>query len=127
MGRSQPKGEIMEQCQRCKEVDEDRRSLWMACFYEMDELHLPFDKKKMKDADETLYQFYTLRVCKNCRSDWMKSIQCWFHDVEPQTKSCGSGIFVREFGANVEITEEEWYRRNPEKHPIRFIGIGDDE
>lgn len=33
-----------EQCQRCLEVDHDRRTLWMvglACFYDMRELQLP--------------------------------------------------------------------------------------
>ena len=32
----------MEECVRCKEVDEDRRTLWMRCFYEMNELEVPF-------------------------------------------------------------------------------------
>lgn len=34
----------------------------------------------------------------------------WFHNIK-QKESCGSGIFVREFGHNIEITEEEWVKR----------------
>jgi hypothetical protein len=50
----------------------------------------------------------------------VKAIQYWFHDIEPKSNSCGSGIYVREFGANVEITEEEWKRRHPDIEPVRF-------
>jgi hypothetical protein len=32
----------MERCMRCGEEGEDRRTLWMACFYEMKELGIPF-------------------------------------------------------------------------------------
>lgn len=38
-------------CQRCGEVGEDRRTLWMACFYEMQELGLPFGRKSLLEAD----------------------------------------------------------------------------
>lgn len=115
----------MEECQRCHEAEEDRRTLWMACFYEMGELDLPFEKRIMQDKGAGHTQlFYTMRVCKDCRSDWMKAIQYWFHDVEPEPKPkpCGSGIYVREFGANVEISEEEWQRRHPGIEPVRFKG-----
>lgn len=103
----------MEECQRCKDIDEDRRTLEMACFYDMNELDVPF---KLDEKTRT----YSLRVCKDCRSDWMKSIQHWFHDIEPKRRSCGSGIYVREFGANVEITDEEWNARNTGIEPVRF-------
>lgn len=95
---------MTEECQRCKEIDEDRRTLKMSCFYDMSELDVPF----VLDEDTSVY---TLRVCKDCRADWMKAIEYWFHDIEPKIKSCGSGIFIREFGSNIEITEEEFYRR----------------
>lgn len=105
---------MSEECQRCKEVDEDRRSLWMACFYEMAELGLPFTKHTMINPDAhdwgNKQDFYILRVCKSCRSSWMKVIKEWFGKVELK-ESCGSGIFVREFGDNIEITREEWDAR----------------
>lgn len=57
------------------------------------------------------------RVCKDCRGDWMTIIKTWF-ESRPSRESCGSGIFVRENGANVEITREEWDRRNLERKPV---------
>lgn len=35
-------------------------------------------------------------------------------------RAAGSGIFVRENGKTIEITEEEWYKRNPGREPVRF-------
>lgn len=135
----------METCVRCGEEGEDRRTLWMACFYAMNELGLPFEEcaingvyvEKIGEEKGALTgikfpvfaepkgsasnrQFFTLRVCKDCRASWMNAIQAWF--TEPQKKeSVGSGIFVRENGATVEISEEEWYRRNPNRDPVRVI------
>lgn len=143
--------ETGEKCQKCGEVGEDRRTLWMSCFYSMHELPVPFkqiaihgenlqlksSKKKLlftggpivdtfefeKPSGKDLHTttFYTLRVCKDCRADWMDAIKNWFqgkswtHDQLP----CNSGIFVRRNGATVEITEEEWYRDNPDREPVR--------
>lgn len=147
------KKETGEKCARCGEVEEDRRTLWMSCFYQMDELNVPFDqisiygenlklksfklkplfkdgptvkdfkfeKPKGKQLDKRT--FYTLRVCKDCRADWMDSIQKWFtskpwaHDKLP----VNSGIFIRRNGATVEISEEEWSRQNPGREPVRVI------
>lgn len=103
----------MEKCQRCGEVDEDRRTLSMACFYDMSELNIPFKQEEIDGVG-----FYTLRVCKNCRGSWMGSIQKWFDNPDVVHKP-GSGIFVRRNGATVEITEEEWYRENPDREPCR--------
>lgn len=100
----------MEKCQRCGEDGEDRRTLWMACFYEMIELGLPFEKDD---------KFYKLLVCKDCRADWLSAIQEWFNTMVVR-ESCGSGIFVRKHGASVEISDEEWYREHPGREPIRF-------
>lgn len=141
-----------EKCQRCGEVGEDRRTLWMACFYEMQELGLPFTRKPLLEADPVHLklhkpaptinlsngqmlsigsgevttdqplggrQFYTLRVCKDCRGDWLAAIKTWFE--APRAKEhVGSGIFVRRNGANVEITEKEWYQMHPDKEPVRM-------
>lgn len=65
-----------EKCQRCGDgPDPDLRTLWMACWYERwGELGLPFEK--LRDGDR---EFYTLRVCKQCRGNWLTSIKQWFH------------------------------------------------
>lgn len=100
----------METCQRCGEEGQDRRTLWMACFYNMDELGMPTKLEVLLDADAsectpakepgkitvggqsinlssgtvrcsgelTPRGFYTLRVCKKCRADWMTMIKAWW-------------------------------------------------
>lgn len=103
-----------EICQRCGENDYDRRTLWMACFYAMNELGLPFDEREISKDHA---KFFTLRVCKDCRGDWMGAIKTWFND-KPVRESCGSGIFVRRNGATVEITREEWDELNPGREPV---------
>ena len=141
-----------EKCDRCGEIGEDRRTLWHACFYDMDELSIPFQKRvlfqaeleKLERAKDpvaievgngrkinigagtvttkgelTPHTLYTLRVCKECRGDWMAAIKQWFNE-RPARESCGSGIFIRRNGATVEITEEEWNQLNPNREPVRF-------
>lgn len=159
-----------EKCQRCGEIGEDRRTLWMACFYDLGELGLPFEKRHLFHArledlapanapiivevppgmpipnrqitiapgtvrcsGELIPQgLYTLRVCKRCRGDWMNAIAQWFRTPPERRESCGSGIFVRRGGVNVEITEEEWREMHPDgREPIRVRddnnGDGSDE
>ena len=133
-----------EKCDRCGEVGEDRRTLWHACFYEMGELGLPFEQKCLEGVTlkqtgtKTLeafsvevpvfeeatpehakakHMFYTLRVCKHCRADWMDAIKNWFQSV-PVKEDCGSGIFVRRNGATVEISREDWDKLNPGQEPV---------
>jgi len=118
---------MSEECQRCKEVGEDRRTLWMACFYEMMELNIPFKKETITEEVVTDFvnqkkHFYTLRVCKDCRADWMRTIQYWWNTIPPKTESCGSGIFVRDFGSNKEITLEEYRAKyGNDAEPVRVI------
>lgn len=100
----------MEECVRCKEVGEDRRTLLMRCFYEMGELGLPFEKVEIIE-DDTKHRFFTLRVCKTCRADWMEAIKDWFSCPTGPQPSCGSGIYVRRFGDTVEVTEEEFHEK----------------
>lgn len=96
----------MEICQRCGDVGYDRRTLFMACFAEMGSLGVPFSKIRLHDAEclkdpQVLklepfqsepevdykptdgklqdYDFYTLRVCKKCRGEWLDAIQKWFN------------------------------------------------
>lgn len=90
-----------EACARCGDMGLDRRTLWMACFYAMHELGVPFEEsailgvhlKKIGTAgayDVNQYEeprnkemlcneFYKLRVCKDCRGSWMREIKDWFN------------------------------------------------
>lgn len=111
---------MAEPCARCKEVDEDRRTLWMACFYEMDELVLPFEKVEMINPQAHNFHnkqdFYIMRVCKSCRADWMAAIKKWFHEIVPRKEQlCGSGIFIMRNGIPVEITLDEWNELQSQK------------
>lgn len=115
---------MTEKCQRCRQDGDDRRTLWMACFYQMDELGIPLEKETLFTTDYPRCDgkdFYTLRVCKDCRADWMKSIKDWFNSPLVMRDSCGSGIFVRENGAIREVTEEEFKKTHPGIQPVRFI------
>ncbi len=91
-----------EKCQRCGKEGEDRRTLWMSCLCAMGELPMPLDEvaiwgSMMVDADELstlpgrlkgfkpdndakpdMRRFYLLRVCKQCRGEWMEAISEWF-------------------------------------------------
>lgn len=117
---------LTEDCQKCNAEEDDLRTLWMACFYEMNELGLPFEKEQIReggirdDHPNETHNFYTLRVCKECRARWMDMIKTWFH-FPFKRESPGTGIFVRHFGTNLEVTEEEWRENNPGIEPVRVI------
>lgn len=103
------------QCQRCHEEHEDLRTLSMACSYNMSELKLPF---MVEDSGV----FYTLSVCKRCRSDWMHFIKIWFDNPNMNTipyEERGSGIFIRDLGCNREISEEGFKKLHPDREPVR--------
>lgn len=110
--------ELSEKCQRCGEFGEDRRTLYHSCFYDMGELDVPFLRKTEGSNPRP---FFTLRVCKNCRSDWLTAIRQWFKSIawKHDTLPCNSGIFVRRNGVDVEITQEEWDRENPGREAIK--------
>ena len=113
---------LKDQCQKCGVVDEDVRTLWHSCFYAMEELGIPFSEKTIIEKHESVKQtFYTLRVCKDCRADWMNAIKSWFNDTKISARGCGSGIFIRENGRNVEITREEWNKINPNPNREPFV------
>ena len=58
----------------------------MSCFYDMNELDLPFEKIVLDSYDKSpknlrpKIEFYTLRVCNDCRSEWMDSIVDWWKE-----------------------------------------------
>lgn len=90
---------MSEKCARCGEVDDDRRTLWMRCFYDMSELGLPFE------LCENAGLFYALRVCKACRADWMRAIKNWFTERPPLDTN--TGVYIRDLGNAREATEDE--------------------
>jgi hypothetical protein len=90
---------IIEQCQKCNSSEGDLRTLYMSCFYQMHELNLPFLETPEGD--------YTLRVCKNCRGDWMKAIKDWFHAPIIENEN-GDGIYIRKYGKLIELSEEKF-------------------
>ena len=136
-----------DKCQRCGEVGEDRRTIHMAAFYQLDELGIPFDQYQIsgeacgkkgereckpfgfkvpvfkkptgKKSLQSDHKYFCIRVCKECRADWMKAVKDWYFEAHTKQASCGSGIFVRRNGVNVEITEDEWNRDNPDRVPYR--------
>jgi hypothetical protein len=114
---------MSEKCIRCGEDGDDRRTLWHACFYEMSEFAVPFERAVLFHADmadltparepfrakdkhghpigpdggivlapgavrssgELIpHTFYTLRVCKDCRADWLCAIEAWSNSAAPR-------------------------------------------
>lgn len=94
-----------EKCDRCGVVGVDRRTLWMACLYAMNELGVPFEQvglhgvvvkpscigrwgnveyppmDEYKGPAPSTRGFFLLRVCKGCRGSWMEAIQKWFREA----------------------------------------------
>lgn len=86
-----------EHCARCGIEDPDLRTLRMACLYQMDELSIPLKK----DGG-----YYTLKVCKPCRADWLYAIEAWYK-TPIKSRETGTGVYVRYLGSNRELTREE--------------------
>lgn len=86
-------------CQRCGAgPDPDLRYLRLACFYDLSELGIPFEKQE---------RTFVLGICKPCRADWMDSLKAWFSSPPTSNQPTGTGVFVRRNGAAVEATEYE--------------------
>lgn len=127
-------------CQRCGDRGEDRRTIWMSCFYDMNELGLPLDEVQItgvygKKTGERVvpgelklvapvftdtgsppreYRFFVLRVCKNCRAEWLLAKRSWFQEkgshalkseaeakVQPGMVEFDGTVPIRVFGATV--------------------------
>ena len=86
-----------EKCQRCGEVGQDRRTINMECFYDMSELGIPF--RTSTTDSRTQGMIFSLRVCKDCRAAWMRSIKNWFNTPDPEPEQ--NGYYIREFGTDV--------------------------
>ena len=106
----------------------------MACFYAMDELDIPFAQEAVyghrrrvvrherlasfnvlvpvfdepdPDAENRHHSFFTLRVCKRCRSDWMHGIKRWYDNGYLVTDEPTEGVFVRDLGRTRLATDDE--------------------
>lgn len=64
----------------------------------MKELGLPFELVKPDKRE-----FYTLRVCKDCRADWMSAIKTWFK-TKPIKDETREGYYARDLGTARFIT-----------------------
>jgi hypothetical protein len=75
----------------------------------MGELEIPFEHGDLVHPElDAKVSFYTLRVCKACRADWLKAIKAWYDRPAKRRESPGSGIYVRDFGDTIEVTAEEF-------------------
>lgn len=126
-----------ERCQRCGDMGQDRRNLWMACGYAMEEMDIPFKRLSVHgqvfyptgmkdvssfmvpvwpepdpDVESHLHQYYKLRVCKDCRADWMRAIRDWFNSVPDHLvpDAPEADISVRIDGAVRMFTLEQYYQ-----------------
>lgn len=48
------------------------------------------------------------------------SLDVYLNSTEERPHPQGSGIFIRENGQTKEITEAEWFERNPDREPVRY-------
>ena len=126
-----------KRCERCGEVGYDRRTLWMACLYDMQELNIPLKevgffgalgqddgiensvrfpgltiRKFLPPPDDVkprCHTFFTMLVCKECRASWMEAIKRW-HESKRENIFSGD-VPVRMLGGTEYVSEEEWQQR----------------
>ncbi|MBI4022667.1 hypothetical protein HY375_00680 [Candidatus Berkelbacteria bacterium] len=60
---------------------------------------------------------FTLRLCKDCRADFMVALSIWWNTTPTVRRGADTGIFVREYGAVRELTVQEAQARWPEWEP----------
>ena len=130
---------MAEQCKRCGKTDNDRRTLWMACFYDMEELGLPLEQIELQDAfyaekrgtrldplfgmsvpkferqsdTRDSHRLYTMRVCKDCRADWLSAIRQWFAGRPTDPDECGGNFYARELGATRKVPPDDLMPDDP--------------
>jgi hypothetical protein len=109
----------METCQRCGEDGFDRRTLRIECLYNLSELDIPW-----KDREPSRNDGYRVRICKECRASFLRTLETWWKSVEPR-ESTGTGVFVRGHGANRELTQEEVDEMRKERDVFKVSEDGD--
>ncbi len=122
-----------ELCMCCHAYGEDKRSIWIDCFYEIKEV-VPdaIDISGVEPLPENHKRGYYLRVCKSCRSRFLGKMQDWWeegvdlrdlskdHDGHAEDQDPTRNIPTRVNGALVMLTREEWDTRNPGREPVTF-------
>jgi len=99
----------METCQVCGQEGEDRRTLKLRYFYELEEISEKFQQVPI-DEDGATDVFYMLRTCKDCRGDFLELLRRWINGefVQPESDDPKRNIPVRKDGRTVMVTREEW-------------------
>jgi hypothetical protein len=114
-------------CQLCHAQGEDKRSLIIACCYDVQEV-VPeaIDLHLVDDPDLRLRGYY-LHICKACRADFLTHLRLWAMNCRnKQGRPMGSdgnlcsidearNIPVRRNGAIVYLTVEEWEEQRRKK------------
>lgn len=115
-------------CMLCDAYGEDKRSLFISCFYEVSEV-IPeaidlFGVEKFKGRG------YYLRICKNCRGDLLNKLGEWRnemiarrevpkdHDGHNEDDEPGQNIPIRINGRIIMMSEvqfAEWKKRQAAK------------
>ena len=115
-------------CMACHAYGHDKRSLFISCFYEIAEfvpefidLHLCPDSVKNKG--------YYLRICKNCRGEFLAMLREWFAqattrrgvakdgDGHPDDWNTDNNIPVRVDGRIIMMNEHQYeiYKKQREE------------
>jgi hypothetical protein len=127
-----------DKCARCGKVGEDRRTIFAACLYAMEETGIPFEQCRItgewhnhsgyKDVighrvatfedkgTPTQNSFYTVLVCKDCRADFLDAMKQWFF-AGPRAERADATIPVRINGTRRMMTPEEYEAMYPGRIP----------
>lgn len=112
-------------CMCCHAYGEDKRSLWIDCFYAVDEVIPEAINISGVDPSPTNHQRgYYLRICKSCRARFLGMMDTWWKDgvarrdipkdhdgdIECETDP-DRNIPVRIHGAVAMLTPAEWDER----------------
>ncbi len=108
-------------CMLCHAYGADKRSLFVACFYDVHEV-VP-EVIDLHGCD-TERKGYYLRICKTCRGEFLEMMRSWRADrvAERETPKDHDGsdydggaglIRVREHGRTIFLTEAQYAARPP--------------
>lgn len=121
-------------CMCCHAYGEDKRSLWIDCFYAVNEV-IPEAIELSTHIDpqpENHTRGYYLRICKNCRARLLGMLGTWWqegvarrelekdHDGNVEETDPDRNIAVRENGIVKMITREEWDERERKRNLPEF-------
>lgn len=64
-------------CQCCHAYGSDKRSLFVACFYQIDEMIPEFIDLHNTDSPQ---RGYYMRICKTCRARFLRHLEQWYEE-----------------------------------------------